>query len=270
MPELPEVEVVRQVLHQNIVGKRIQKIECFYPPIIENELSEFITHLENQRITDIKRYAKYLIFIFDTGAMISHLRMEGKYFYVKEEQDIMPHVHVVFHLDNQYKLFYQDTRKFGRMLYKPISEVYTTLPILKIGVEANSSLYNLRELHQKIQKKKISIKEILLDQTIISGLGNIYVDEVLYACGISPLRKGNELQEEDVFNIMQKSTEILNKAIALKGTTIRTYTSSLGVEGGFQNFLQVHTKINCPKCDGLLSKIKIGGRTSYYCSKCQR
>lgn len=270
MPELPEVEVVRQVLQEQLVGKRVVQVECFYLPMIENDFIEFKSHLENQRIIEIKRYAKYLIFIFETGTMISHLRMEGKYFYVPSEQEPMPHVHVIFHLDNGYQLRYQDTRKFGRMIYKPYNDLYTTLPLMKIGVEANASHYDLDKLYQKIHKKKIPIKEILLDQTTISGLGNIYVDEVLYASRVSPLRKGEDIRKDEVLQIMQNSFQILNQAIELKGTTIRSYTSSLGVTGEFQNFLKVHTKTTCIACTSSLSKIKIGGRTSYYCPKCQR
>lgn len=270
MPELPEVEVVRQTLHQNLVGRTIVKIDCFYPKIIEGEVSSFQSNLENKKIVDIKRYAKYLIFIVEDGAFLSHLRMEGKYYYVPQEHEAFRHTHVIFHLDNGYDLLYVDVRKFGRMEYKKMENIYTTLPLSKLGIEANCLEYDLDALTLKFRNKKKPIKELLLDQTNISGLGNIYVDEVLYQSSISPLTKGESLKKEDVKKIMEASYEILNHAINLKGTTIRSYTSSLGVQGGYQDFLQVHTLTSCRKCHSKITKIKIGGRTTYYCSTCQR
>ncbi|MDE7214008.1 MAG: DNA-formamidopyrimidine glycosylase, partial [Anaeroplasmataceae bacterium] len=224
----------------------------------------------NQRIIEIKRYAKYLIFMLSEGAFLSHLRMEGKYFYVDNSYPIEKHQHVVFHLSNGHKLIYQDVRKFGRMEYKSLEELYTTPPLSELGQEANSKNYNLEELFLKLKKKSIPIKSLLLDQTFISGLGNIYVDEVLYQAHISPLRKASRIKKKELEAILLSSQEILNEAIFQKGTTIRSYTSSLGVTGNYQNFLKVHTKKECPCCNKDLSIIKIGGRTSYYCKACQR
>lgn len=270
MPELPEVEVVRQTLRQSLIGKTILKIDCFYSKIVNGDVSLFQSNLENKKIIDIKRYAKYLIFIVEDGAFLSHLRMEGKYYYVPKNHECFQHVHVIFHLDDGYDLLYADVRKFGRMEYKKIDEIYTTLPLSKIGVEANSLQYDLNSLTLKFQSKTKPIKELLLDQTIVSGLGNIYVDEVLYQSSISPLTRGSALQREDIQRIMDSSCKILNQAIQFKGTTVRSYTSSLGVQGEYQNFLQVHTLTTCKKCNGKITKIKIGGRTTYYCSTCQR
>ena len=185
------------------------------------------------------------------------------------EKENLKHTHVVFHFNNGYKLLYQDVRKFGRMVYKKNEEVYTTLPLSKVGIEANSINYDIEDIYNKINKKKLPIKTVLLDQTIISGLGNIYVDEVLFKSKINPHRLANSLTVDEVEQIMKNSKEILDKAILYKGTTIRSYTSSLGVSGNYQDFLLVHTKKICPICNTPISKDKIGGRSSYYCSKCQ-
>ena len=195
--------------------------------------------------------------------------MEGKYHYFKEEDVNLKHTHVVFHFDNGHKLLYQDVRKFGRIVYKDIKDVYNTLPLSKIGFEANKDNYDIENIYNKITSKKFPIKTVLLDQTVISGLGNIYVDEVLFKSKINPHRLANTLSLEEVKVIMVSSNEILNKAIIYKGTTIRSYTSSLGVSGNYQDFLLVHTKKTCPICNTPISKDKIGGRSSYYCSKCQ-
>ncbi|MDE5868365.1 MAG: hypothetical protein K2H02_05415, partial [Anaeroplasmataceae bacterium] len=138
MPELPEVEVVRATLEQALVGKTITKIDCFYEPIIEN-IDEFMKSVLHQKIVKIDRYAKYLIFRLNDGCIISHLRMEGKY-YIQKEEKLLKYVHVVFHLDDGTKLSYADMRKFGRMVFKKENELFTTPPLSKLGVEANSSI----------------------------------------------------------------------------------------------------------------------------------
>lgn len=269
MPELPEVEVVRSILESNILGLKIVDVECFYSPIIENDLLEFKQLINNKKITKLERLGKYLIFKLEDGAFISHLRMEGKYHYFEEKTPNLAHTHVVFHFDNGYKLLYQDVRKFGRIVYKELDKIYTTLPLSKIGVEGNSIEYDLNKIYESIHKKRLPIKTVLLDQTIISGLGNIYVDEVLFKSHINPHRLASSLSMEEVKAVMTNSKEILDKAILYKGTTIRSYTSSLGVSGNYQDHLMVHTKTVCPICNTPISKDKIGGRSSYYCSKCQ-
>lgn len=268
MPELAEVEVVRNTLNKQISGCRIIKIDCLYKPIII-DCDNFINKVLNKKIIEIKRYAKYLIFILEDGAFLSHLRMEGKYFYVLKDYTIKPHQHIVFHLDNGYLLIYQDVRKFGRIEYKNINDIYNTPPLSLLGVEANSSDYDLDYLYNKLIKKNIPIKTILLDQSFISGLGNIYVDEVLFASKIHPLTKGAAISKQQLNDILANSKKILDRAIINNGTTIRSYTSSLGVTGNYQNFLMVHTKKYCGACNSEIKTISLAGRTTYYCNKCQ-
>lgn len=270
MPELPEVEVVRTVLDNELKNLIITDVEILYKSIIIDEEQEFKKNVIGKKITEVKRYGKYLIFILGDGAFISHLRMEGKYFYLTSQTPVMKHVHVIFRFDNGYQLMYSDVRKFGRIEYKDARDIYSTLPLSKVGIEANNPNYDVDLLFSKITNKKLAIKTVLLDQTIIAGLGNIYVDEVLYKSHISPLRNAKDITKEEIKNIMANSQTILNNAIVNKGTTIRSYTSSLGVTGNYQNFLCVHTKTVCPSCNSKLEKIKIGGRTSYYCKNCQR
>lgn len=270
MPELPEVEVVREVLEASIVGKKISRIDCFYDPIIVGSVEEFKHHVIGQEILKINRYAKYLIFVFQTGAVLSHLRMEGKYYYLEQPNQNIKYVHVIFHFEDGTMLYYADMRKFGRMMYKGLEELYQTPPLFGLGIEANQSNYSLDEIVQKIHTKRIPIKTILLDQTVISGLGNIYADEVLFKAQLLPTKRGCDLTPNEVMLLMDASKEILDQAILMKGTTIRSYTSSLGVEGSYQNYLMVHTKDVCPHCKESLVKEKIGGRTTYYCPKCQR
>lgn len=269
MPELPEVEVVRATLEAKLCGKTIVGIDCYYQPIIE-EYDDFISHVLHQTILEVRRFAKYLIFVLKDGAIISHLRMEGKYFYTSEDTPIEKHQHVVFHFENGEKLIYQDVRKFGRMVYRPLALLYTTPPLSCLGIEANNPSYDIKSLYKMLHQRRIPIKTVLLDQSFISGLGNIYVDEVLCKSHISPLREANQVSLAELESILKSSQSILSQAIEHKGTTIRSYTSSLGVTGNYQSYLLVHTKTNCPFCKNNLTKVKIGGRTSYFCKNCQR
>ncbi len=271
MPELPEVETVRRVLSNEIVGTTITGIDVYYQNIIEDELDYFKKNVVGKKITGLSRLGKYLIFNLENGAIVSHLRMEGKYFYLPKNSELNKHIHVVFNLSNDYILCYQDTRKFGRMLYKVNDDLYTTPPLSNIGYEPfKANNLGVEEIYQRIIKKKLPIKAVLLEQSIITGLGNIYVDEVLFAASILPDRPANCLSKNDVELILSECDRILTLAIKNKGTTIRSYTSSLGVKGGYQNFLCVHTKVICPRCNANISKMKVGGRTSYYCKNCQR
>ena len=270
MPELPEVETVRRVLKKDLIGLEIKNIDIIYDGIIEDDINYFKKNIVNKRIEDILRRGKYLIFKLNEGYMISHLRMEGKYFYLKNNSYSNKHVHVIFELSNGYSLYYQDVRKFGKMVYKTDDELYTTHPLSDIGYDPILDEPDYDLIEKKLKSRKTPIKTALLDQSIIAGLGNIYVDEVLFDSKINPERIANTINLNELKNIIQSSKEILAKAIENKGTTIRSYTSSLGVEGNYQNFLKVHTKNDCPHCKKTLVRVKINGRTTYFCKNCQR
>lgn len=271
MPELPEVETVRRTLKEKLIGLKIIDVDVRYSNIIEDDNDEFKDKVIGKEFVDIHRLGKYLIFKLNEGNFISHLRMEGKYFYTLNESVNNPHIHIIFYLSNGYMLCYQDVRKFGRIVYKKDEELYTTKPLLNVGIDPIlSKKIEIPLIYDKIVKKTIPIKSVLLDQSILCGLGNIYVDEVLFASHILPTKVSNLLTKEEVGTIVLNSISILSKAIEYKGTTIRSYTSSLGVRGEYQQFLSVHTKKICPLCNEGLDKLKIGGRTTYFCKKCQR
>lgn len=270
MPELPEVETVRRVLEKSLVGLEINDIDIRYENLIDDEIDYFKDNIIGKKITSLSRYGKHLIFDLNEGHVLSHLRMEGKFFYSNDSSIDNKHVHVVFILSNGYRLYYQDVRKFGRFQYKKTEELYTTKPLKFIGVDPIlEKSIDKKAIFDKIVMKRLPIKTTLLNQEIICGLGNIYVDEVLFLSNIRPDRPSNQITEAEASMIIDHSIEVLSKAIELKGTTIRSYTSSLGVEGGYQDYLCVHTKDVCPKCNSQILKIKIGGRGTYYCENCQ-
>ncbi|MDR3214937.1 MAG: DNA-formamidopyrimidine glycosylase [Bacilli bacterium] len=270
MPELPEVETVVQTLRRMIINKKIIKVEVFWNNIIDKiTVKDFKDMIKNQKINEITRYGKVLIFELDNYYLLSHLRMEGKYFYdnkyIKDK-----HSHVIFYFDDNTFLRYYDTRKFGKISLSKKDELFNHPFLNKMGQEPFD--ITKENLYQKIHHKNIAIKTTLLDQHIIAGLGNIYVDEVLFLAKIHPETKSSLISIEQCQLIIDNAIDVLNKAIALGGTTIRSYTSSLGVSGRFQNELNVHTKANqpCPICQQPIIKIKVNGRGTYLCLNCQK
>ena len=268
MPELPEVETVRNVLKKNLIGLSIIDIKVYYPEMIKTNLNEFLKNLKNEKFIDIKRYGKWLVFETTNYYLVSHLRMEGKYYYTNRKE-LEKHEHVVFTLSNGYFLRYKDVRKFGVMYLVKKDILFDDTPIGELGLEPFNKDLSVNYLKEKFKNKRLSIKTVLLDQSILSGLGNIYVDEVLFKSKISPFKKAKDLNDKEIENIIKSSCEILTMAIKMGGTTIRSYTSSLGVTGKYQEKLMVHTKKECLICKSQIKISKIGGRSTYYCPNCQ-
>lgn len=273
MPELPEVETVKNSLKIRLVGKKINDVKVYYGNIIEYpSVRDFIKMIKGQRIKDMDRYGKWIIFVLDNYYLLSHLRMEGKYFFRKKGEALLKHEHVVFELDNGEELRYMDVRKFGKFYLIKKEDIDKIGPFLKMGLEPWDSKLTVAYLKDKFSKKRIPIKSVLLDQSIIVGIGNIYADEILFLSGISPIKRACDLVDEEIHSIIINTKDVLDKAIQKGGTTIRSYTSVDGVHGLFQQELFVHGKKDCQcvKCGSVIEKIKVNGRGTYYCSTCQR
>ena len=272
MPEMPEVETVRRTLLPLIKGKTIKEVTVWYPKIITGDAKEFARQLTGKKIENIDRYAKYLLIrLSDNLTIVSHLRMEGKYRLVKinTKKDKHDHVQIVFK-DNS-ALRYNDVRKFGRMqLIKTGTEREKT-GIGKLGAEPNSAAFTVSYLQNGLARKKKNIKNTLLDQSIVAGLGNIYVDEVLWETKIHPLSQANTIPAEKIVQLHDNINSLIELAIAERGTTIHTYLDANGKTGGFQKMLQVygHKGEPCVRCGTPLEKIKVNGRGTTFCPKCQ-
>ena len=269
MPELPEVETVKNTLKKQILGKRINNIKVLYDGIIATNLDDFKKNIVGQEFIDIDRRGKYLIFELNDYYLVSHLRMEGKYFIKKKSDVISKHEHIIFSLDDC-ELRYHDTRKFGKMYLVTKDKLYSDTPLHDIGKEPWDESLKDEYLMEKYHSNK-HIKTLLLDQSVITGIGNIYADEILFLSKINPNTKGSDLSLHDCHNIIENTRKVLKDAISMGGTTIRSYTSSLGVTGHFQGKLLVHNKEGekCSICGSTILKIKVNGRGTYYCPKCQ-
>lgn len=271
MPELPEVETVKRTLERYLLERKIIDIHVYYSKILANvSVENFKKSLLNQKIVGMSRRGKWLIFELENYDLVSHLRMEGKYFLKSPEETVTKHEHVVFTLDNGKELRYQDTRKFGRMYLFKKGTLYQELPLSEIGKEPWDDKLTEEYLKEKLKDKRIPIKTALLDQTIIAGIGNIYADEILFLSGIHPLKSSCKLTKKNRIDIIESTRKILGDAIEMGGTTIRSYESEKGVHGRFQQNLLIHTLTNCSTCKSAVEKIVVGGRGTYFCRNCQK
>ncbi len=272
MPELPEVETVRRALIPKLINKKILSVRILYNGIIEAPTpAMFRERIKNQTFRNITRRGKWLIFELDDYYLLSHLRMEGKFFFKPKSAETSKHEHVIFELEDT-TFRYDDTRKFGKMLLIKKDDINSAPPFAKLGLEPFDEGFDTYYLLDKLRGKHIPIKTSLLDQSIVAGIGNIYANEILFLSKINPLTKAGALNIKDIDNIILNSKKVLEEAISLGGSTIHSYSSVDGVDGKFQNCLKVHGRENekCPVCSGKICKIVVGGRGTYYCPNCQK
>ena len=272
MPEKPEVVTVAKKLKPRLIDRTIKNCNVYWDNIIAYPTSdEFKKKIISQKIHNITTRGKFIVLELDDYHLLIHLRMEGKFFFRGELDKIAKHEHVEFKLDNAVSMRYHDVRKFGKMYLFNKDETFNVKPLSELGKEFYDDTLTKDYLHERLSKLKVPIKTALLDQSIITGIGNIYDDEILFMSKINPNRKANKITLNECQKIIDNTRTILNKAIELGGTTIKSFTSDEGVHGLFQNELLVHGKggTPCPVCGNILEKTRIGGRGTYYCSKCQ-
>jgi formamidopyrimidine-DNA glycosylase len=274
LPELPEVETIRKTLKKLVVDKTIKDITVFWPKIIKNplEVEQFIDALVGETILDVGRRGKFLIIYTDNFALVSHLRMEGKYGLYPKDEPFDKHTHVLFHFTDGTELRYRDVRKFGTMhLYKKGDE-FLTEPLIGLGPEPFSEEFTVEYLAKKVEKTNRKIKTALLDQKVFVGLGNIYVDEALFRSGIHPERLANTLTKDEIAILHREIVATLSEAVKKGGSTIRSYVNSQGEIGMFQLELYAYGRKGeeCKRCGTPLEKTTVGGRGTHYCPHCQK
>lgn len=273
MPEMPEVETVRRILNGKVVGKTIKKT-IIKDPIIIKEINpvDFADRISGRTITGIERYGKYLFFrLGEELTLVSHLRMEGKFF-TYEQHQMEKHDHIAFEFTDGSLLVYNDTRKFGTMHLMKNAEMWNHPALRKLGIEPLSTDLTDKYLKTKASGRTKTVKEFLLDQTVICGLGNIYVDEVLYMSGIHPKTSVANLKPRHFKAIVVNTNKVIEKAISEGGTTVKSFMASNEAHGLFQHSLNVYGRTGepCYSCSTPIEKIKLGGRGTHFCPKCQR
>ena len=287
MPELPEVEIVRQSLTKNIKGKKINKILVRNRNLRFKLKPSFEEKLKNKIITNIDRFSKYLIIELENKSYcIVHLGMSGTIHIIKNKKKSLftntsfynspklpkKHNHIEFIFDDM-KLIYNDPRRFGFFqLMRNIDELNKKFD--NFGPEPFSKKFNLEYLKSYFKKKKKDIKSFLLDQKFVSGIGNIYASEILFLSKIHPQSSAKNLNVTHCQKIIKNSKKILISAIEKGGSTIKDFKNILGETGKFQKEFKVYgrDKKNCKRlsCSGIISKITQANRSTFYCKKCQK
>jgi len=273
MPELPEVEVVRCFLESHIVGKKILKTSIVNEKLRYRIPSNLNLSLQNLIIAKILRRGKYLILLFKNSkfSLLIHLGMTG-YFRLNDQFIEKKHDHLIFFLNTKVLIF-NDIRKFGFIKIYYEREVFDSSHLINMGVEPLSKSFNL-EYFNSFRKRTIDLKGLLMNQSFIAGLGNIYCSEILYDARVSPLRKTNSLNNSEIVNIIKSTKKILKKSISFGGTTIKNFIVSEEKIGYFKNKLKVYSreKKNCLRCFKgiIIKKIKQSGRSTFFCENCQK
>jgi formamidopyrimidine-DNA glycosylase len=273
LPELPEVETIRRTLKELVLGKEIKEVAVYWPKIIKapEPVEQFQDALIGQTIIEIGRRGKFLIFYLTDYTLVSHLRMEGKYGVYPKEEPYDKHTHVIFTFTDGSELRYRDVRKFGTMHLFAKGTELETLPLSKLGPEPFSKQFTIEYLTEKLAKTSRKIKPFLLDQVVVVGIGNIYVDESLFRAGIHPERITSSLTKEEISTLHIEIVATLSEAIEKGGSTIRSYVNSQGQIGMFQLELFVYDRKGepCKRCGTILEKMVVGGRGTHFCPVCQ-
>jgi len=272
MPELPEVETVVRGLKKEIIDHRITKIRCDHKRIISSGFIQFKNELTGNKAKKIIRHGKYIFLLLNTNKMVVvHLRMTGQLYLIDNEQKIDKHTHLEIYFKGlPHKLIYRDVRKFGGFELTAGQDIQGYIRKKKLAPDALSITDNI--FVNNVCKKNKNIKAVLLDQHIIAGLGNIYVDEVLIRAKVSPKRSGNKLKKKELGVLLKTIKVVLKEAVLKKGTSFSDYVNTYGKKGKFQLVLKAYQQDGkpCYHCGTVIVKEKIAGRGTHFCPKCQK
>ncbi len=286
MPELPEIEIVKRSLFKmvnkaKIVNVKINNKNLRYK--IPNTLSK---KLINEKILKISRRSKYLIFHFKNKLLLVHFGMSGKFLIVRNKDNkifktsfyydlniLAKHNHIYFVLNNGLVLIYNDVRRFGFFKLFENIKLKEIIFLKKLGPEPFSVLFCIKYVQKFIKNRKKNIKNLLMDQTFVSGLGNIYANEALFLSKIHPLRQCSNLERKSIKNLIYNIRRVLKISINQGGSSIKDFKNAYGKSGNFQQFFNVYGQENknCSRisCKGKIKKISISNRSSFYCNSCQ-
>jgi formamidopyrimidine-DNA glycosylase len=287
MPELPEVETVKRGLSKLIIGKSISSVTHDWPKSFPNSQNDIDAFLIGTKVTDIKRRAKVLLIQFDSKySLMIHLKMTGQLVFVGEERFGAGHpndslinklpdksTRVTITFDDGSKLFFNDQRKFGWIRLLPTAEVPNIDFMKKVGPEPLASDFTAKQFHERLIKRPNSnIKAVLLDQTVIAGVGNIYADESLWRAKIHPKTLTNNISQAKLNTLFIQLREVLELAIEKGGSSDKNYVNAEGKKGSYMSFANVFRRegLACPRCNSNIIKTRVAGRGTHTCPTCQK
>lgn len=267
MPELVEVETTRRDLSNLIVNKRINKVAVFLDKIVYNRKEEFIKRVQNQVVKSVKRRGKWLLFELNKVYVVIHFRMEGRFYKLATDALVDKHDYVIFYFDD-FSLHYNDPRLFGKMEVIDKDKLDDFFESKGLGLEYDDEKLTPNYLKDKFKTHHTDVKKMLLCQDYITGIGNIYADEILFASKINPKSYADKITKPKLKEIIDNTKVVFEHSLKCKGT----YPNVDGKRGTFENHLMVHMREGkaCYVCGSTIVKEKVGGRGTYYCPVCQK
>jgi len=286
MPELPEIEIVKRSLFKMVNKAKIVNVKINNKNLRYKIPDTLSKKLINEKILKISRRSKYLIFHFKNKLLLVHFGMSGKFLIVRNKDNKMfktsfyydlnilaKHNHIYFVLNNGLVLIYNDVRRFGFFKLFENIKLKEIIFLKKLGPEPFSVLFCIKYVQKFIKNRKKNIKNLLMDQTFVSGLGNIYANEALFLSKIHPLRQCSNLERKSIKNLIYNIRRVLKISINQGGSSIKDFKNADGKSGNFQQFFNVYGQENknCSRisCKGKIKKISISNRSSFYCNSCQ-
>jgi len=270
MPELPEVETSRRGISPHIIGSTVTDVIIRQAQLRWKIPADLLSHIQNKTLLSIDRRAKYLLLNFESGTLLIHLGMSGSLRICTLQSPAEKHDHADL-IFNNCLLRYTDPRRFGAILWLGQTPYESTL-LAHLGPEPLSEEFTGEHLFQLAGKRKLPVKQFIMDQKVVTGVGNIYATEALFIAGISPIRSAGNISLKRYQLLAVSIKEILEKSIQQGGTTLKDFVGGDGKPGYFQQTLHIYGKMgnDCPKCQSPLKSLKLASRNSVYCPKCQR
>ena len=273
MPELPEVETICRGLRPHLAGRRIVSVDVFEPRLRQMIDPGLAASLRGKRIVDVGRRAKYiLIELENKNIWVFHLGMSGKLIHVSPEIPKQKHDHILVTLDNRRQLRYHDPRRFGLTLTVAKAELDDLPQFRFLGLDPFDGRFDAEYLYSFTKRSQRRIRDLLLDQQIVAGIGNIYANEILGRVGVRPTARSSRLTRETVARIAEMIPTVLHEAIRWCGTSFSDYRDADDKYGEFQNHLRVYDRDgeDCRICSGTIKRVALGNRSAFYCPSCQK
>jgi len=269
MPELPEVETIKNELAPLVTGRRIRSVDFLWAKtLVSPSMSEFDSRVKGKLVTGIERRGKYLIFNLESGdSLLVHLRMTGSFLVSPDKSMTSKHTRAVIHLDDGANMYFIDPRKFGK--FQLVGDLRVKA-LEKLGPEPLPASFTSAALARLLEGRKAPIKAALVDQEFIAGIGNMYADEILYESRLNPLRPSDSLTPDEIKRLHKAIKLVLKRAIENKGASISNYFRPGGEKGtAHEGFKVAHRKGECPVCGGPIERIVVRQRGTYFCPVCQ-
>ena len=273
MPELPEVETICGNLRGLLRGRRIIEVEVLEQRLRNPVGENFALELQGRAVLDVERKGKYILVLLEGKmAWISHLGMSGKLIYVDRERPRERHDHIIVRFDSGREVRYHDPRRFGLSVVMSVSALDRWPQIRDLGVDPFDHQFSSGYLYTVARTSRRRIVEILMDQKLVAGLGNIYANEILFRAGIRPTRRGWRIGRKSPMKIAHVTPKLLREAIHWRGTSFSDYRDGEDRKGDFQNRLRVYNREgeSCSVCTGEIKRVPVGNRSGFYCPTCQR